>query len=91
MKRETFVEILKIFLNADSEAASLLYNDMETDEIVKLLGSVPLADLDDVICFIEPSAFEDNFGSIEEYRDFKNSTLVRKIYELDNGYIVIIE
>lgn len=91
MKRETFVEILKIFLNADSEAASLLYNEMETDEIVKLLGSVPLADLDDIICFIEPTAFEDNFGSIEEYREYKDSVIFRKIYELSNGYIVVIE
>jgi len=91
MKRETFIDILKIYLNVNSELASLLYDEMETDEIVKLLGSLPLTDLDDVIHFIEPEAFEDNFGSIEEYRRYKDSLITRKIYELDNGYIVIIE
>lgn len=91
MKRETFIDILKVYSSINCGLASLLYDEMETDEIVKLLGSLPLNYLSDAIQFIEPDAFNDNFGSIEEYREYKDSAIVRKIYELSNGYIVIIE
>lgn len=88
MKKETIVDIFQTYLNLDTNAAEELY---ELSEVFldAYFYKVPLGQLEDYIDIVEQDDFFDRFGTIQEYRKFRESCVLTKVFELDNGVIVI--
>jgi len=89
MKRETVVDIFQSYLGLDTNLSEELY-ELSEGVLDTLFYKIPLGQLEDCIDVIELEDFFDRFGTIQEYRKFKESCVFTKVYELDNGTIVIL-
>ena len=89
MKRETVVDIFQSYLGLDTNLSEELY-ELSEGVLDTLFYKTPLGQLKDCIDVIELEDFFDRFGTIKKYRKFKESCVSIKVYELDNGTIVIL-
>ena len=90
MKPETIVNILESSLGIDTVSAKQLYHDLPEWYFDEVFFKVPLEQLNEYIEIIKPEDFSDNFESIQDYKEFKDSCIHTKVVELDGGCIAII-
>jgi len=90
MKPETIIDILESYLDIDKDSAEQIYYELPEGYFDSILHKVPLGLFEEHIEIIEQIDFFDRFGSIQEYKEFKDSCVQTPVIELDNGSIVIL-